>query len=209
MIWFLLVVAVASLAWLVLRQRGGKPGSAGPVVADLSILPERFVVFDIETTGLNPDRNKIIEIGAIRVNRDSNKHETFQALIKIKGTVPAKIIELTGITTDMLKAQGEPLETVLPQFLAFIGDLRLVSFNAPFDLGFLRQALRQQGLRLENPWSCALDMARRAWPGRESYRLSELAKDGGMASQEHRVLGDCRLALTVYAAAANRLRCIE
>ncbi len=202
--WVVFLVCVCAIAlWLVFR-----PSSKSPPV-DLSFLPQHFVVFDFETTGLDPLRHKIIEIGAIRVNRDSIHHDSLHALIKTKGSVPAKITEITGITTDMLKAQGEPIETALPKFLDFIGDLRLVSFNAPFDLGFLRAAVVAQGLPLHNPWSCALDMARRAWPGRKSYKLSDLARDGGLDTQNHRALDDCKLALMVYTAAANKLRRIE
>jgi DNA polymerase III epsilon subunit family exonuclease len=176
---------------------------------NISILPERFVVLDLETTGLNPERNKIIEIGAIRVNRDSINHETFQSFVKIKGKVPGKITEITGITSEMLNTEGEPIEIVLPKFMEFIGDLRLVTFNAPFDMGFLKEAAKAQGLSIDNYWSCALDMARRAWPGRKSYKLSSLAKDGGLATQNHRALGDCQLALTVYTAAVKKLRSIS
>lgn len=203
MLWIILAVA-AIILWALFRS----PQRARPV--DLSILPERFIIFDLETTGLNPDRNKIIEIGAIRVHRDSNRHDTFQALIKIKGSVPAKITDITGITTEMLMADGDPIEQSLNDFLEFIGDLRLVSFNAPFDVGFMNAALVSCGKpRLKNPVSCALDMSRRAWPGRRSYKLKDLAKDAKLGTQNHRALGDCQLAMLVYAGAVNELRRIE
>lgn len=183
--------------------------SRSPQAPDTSILPERFIVFDLETTGLDAAKHKIIEIGAIRVNRDSIHHDSFQSLVKIDGAVPAKITEITGITKDMLVTNGETIDIALPQFLEFIGDLRLVSFNAPFDTGFLTAAATAQGRTIRNPVSCALDMARRAWPGRKTYRLADLAKDGGLAQQNHRALDDCKLALTVYAAAAAKLRRIS
>jgi DNA polymerase-3 subunit epsilon len=74
-----------------------------PKKIDLSILPEQFVVVDFETTGLDADKHEIIEIGAVRVNRDSNMHKTFSALIKPKNKVPKKIAEMTGITNEMLE----------------------------------------------------------------------------------------------------------
>jgi len=199
MFWILLGIATVIL-WVVFRQKTR-------TTVDLSMLPERFVVFDLETTGLRPDRNKIIEIGAIRAHRDSIHHDTLQALIKIKGTVPAKITEITGITDAMLESSGEPLDKALDEFVAFVGDLRLVSFNAEFDMGFLDAALDACGKpRLKNPVSCALEMSRRAWPGRKSYKLKELAKDGQLGAQNHRALGDCELAMMVYAGAATKLR---
>lgn len=197
---WLFVIAVAGIVLLAARRRYTMKG-------DLSMLPERFVVFDLETTGLNPERNKIIEIGAIRVNRDSSHHDIFSTLININSRVPAKITEITGITTEMLQAEGSTLEESLDAFLSFIGDLRLVSFNAEFDVSFINAALATCSKpALGNQTSCALNMARRAWPGRKSYKLKDLAEDGNLARQTHRAVGDCQLALMVYAAAANRLR---
>lgn len=169
-------------------------------------LPERFVVFDLETTGLDPSRDEIIEIGAIRVNRDSIHHETFQMLVKPTQVVPAKITSLTGITQAMLDAEGVPIEEALPAFLDFVGDLRLVAYNAEFDMGFLTSAAARQSRTIHNPVSCALKMARRAWSERSSYRLADLAKDGNLSNHDaHRALGDSERALIVYMAAASIL----
>jgi len=169
-------------------------------------LPERFVVFDLETTGLDPITHEIIEIGAIRVSRDSINHDTFQVLIKPAKKVPKKITELTGISQMMIDAEGEPIEKALREFLDFVGDLHLVSFNADFDMAFLRNAAAKHSITINNSVACALKMARRAWPGRRSYRLSELAKDGNLSSSDtHRALGDCERALIVYTAAASKL----
>ncbi|MFZ4703089.1 MAG: PolC-type DNA polymerase III [Candidatus Methylumidiphilus sp.] len=196
-----ILVVIAFVVWLILRSR-----SRPKTVVDMSVIPEHFIVLDLETTGLNADRNKIIEIAAIKAHRDSNTHETLSCLIKIKGKVPEKITQLTGITDEMIAAEGDTIEEALPKFIEFFGDLRLVSFNAPFDMGFLQAAAKAQGLSIRNPYSCALDMARRAWPGRKSYKLAELAKDGKLTTQSHRALQDCQLALTIYTTAAVVLR---
>jgi DNA polymerase III epsilon subunit family exonuclease len=171
-----------------------------------SSVPQRFIVFDLETTGLDPTRHEIIEIGAIRVNRDSNAHDTFQALVKPMKRIPKKITQINGISQDMVDREGEPLETVLRDFVEFIEDLPLVSFNADFDMGFLRNAAKQHNLVIRNRVSCALKMARRAWPGRQSYRLCDLAKDGHLSDEDtHRALGDCKRAAFVYTGAATTL----
>ncbi len=201
-----LVIATVALARRASRKR------ASPPPTDLSALPEQFVVFDLETTGLSPTQNEIIEIGAIRVSRDSVHHQSFEALIRPKAKIPKKITKLTGITQRMVDRDGDSLEDALGAFLDFIGDLPLVSFNAPFDMGFLREAVSQcqPGRELHNPVSCALKMSRRAWPGRDSYRLSDLAQARGLSlDREHRALGDCRRTLTIYGAAAAILGSAE
>lgn len=197
--WVVIIVLAVVALFLIRKKR--KP--------DLSVLPEQFIVFDLETTGLKPEQHEIIEFGAIRVNRESKHHETFQALVKPKKKIPKKITELTGITQEMVDREGEPLKSTLPEFLKFVGDLPLVSFNSEFDIAFLEAALAQcePEARITNRVSCALKMARRAWPGRKSYRLVDLAKDGGISLEgSHRALGDCQRALLVYTSAAAKLR---
>jgi len=165
-------------------------------------LPEQFVVFDLETTGLDPEKHEIIEIGAIRVNRDSDCHETFEVLVKPQKRITKRITEITGITNEMV-AESMPLDQALAEFRAFIGDLPMVAFNARFDESFLRPACASISNPLRNDVYCALKLARRAWPKRKSFKLSELAKDGGLAMDaEHRALGDCRRTMIVYASAA-------
>lgn len=201
MTWLVIATIAAVLIYIWIKRKKGR--------IDLSILPERFVVFDLETTGLKPDTHEIIEIGAIRVNRDSEHHETFQALVRPSKKIPKKITEITGITQDMVEKDGDSLETTLSQFIEFAGDLPLVSFNAEFDMAFLTAAVQktQAGALVNNRVSCALKMARRAWPGRTSYRLNDLAKDGGLSDEgTHRALGDCQRAMIVYTAAAAKLR---
>ena len=173
----------------------------------LSPLPDVFIVADLETTGLDPENDEIIEIAAIRAHRDSKVHETFSALVRPTKRVSKKISRMTGISQEMLDSEGESLESVVQQFIEFIGPLRLVFYNAPFDLAFLRKAAARARRELSNPVSDALEMARRAYPGLRSYRLETLAKMGGFdASGAHRALADCEMALTVYCAAALKLR---
>ena len=111
--------------------------------------------------------------------------------------VPKKITEITGITQEMLEAKGESLADAIREFMTFVGNDRLVTFNAEFDMAFLHVATAQLGLpKLNNPVSCALKMARRAWPKRKSFRLSDLASDGQFSSgTAHRALEDARCAL--------------
>lgn len=203
--WLALIAVVGFILWQIGRG-WARPDEPIAYESLAAILPEEFIVIDLETTGLRADRHKIIEIAAIRYRHNSTRHDTLRALIKINGKVPAKITSITGITSAMLEAEGEPLEAALPQFLEFIGNRRLVSYNAEFDMAFLEAAL---GRRVNNPVSCALKMARRAWPGRKSYKLSVIARSQDAAVGAHRALNDCQLALTVYVAAVAKLRTLS
>lgn len=112
---------------------------------DISFLPERFVVFDLETTGLDPLKHEIIEIGAIKVDRNSTRHETFQYLITPSKKVPNRITAITGITQEMIDKEGRDPNEVLGEFITFIGDHRLVAFNANFDMSFIKAATANHG----------------------------------------------------------------
>ena len=116
---FILVfLVVAGIAFFLLKGRQ-------PTIS-ITHLPEQFVVFDLETTGLDAAKHEIIEIAAIRVNRDSTHHDTIQALVKPTKKVPKKIVELTGITQEMLDRDGKAIEESLRDFAVFVGDHRLV-----------------------------------------------------------------------------------
>ena len=106
---FILVfLVVAGIAFFLLKGRQ-------PTIS-ITHLPEQFVVFDLETTGLDAAKHEIIEIAAIRVNRDSTHHDTIQALVKPTKKVPKKIVELTGITLVMLDRDGKAIEESLRDF---------------------------------------------------------------------------------------------
>lgn len=170
--------------------------------------PGQFIVFDLETTGLDPSKHEIIEIGAIKVSKNQTRHEGFHALIKPKKKIPARITEINGITNEMV-ANGQDIDDVLPEFMAFIGNHRLVAYNAKFDMSFLDTAAARKGKIVKNPCSCALNMARRAWPGLPSYKLTHIAEHTGISTEgAHRALEDCKMAATVYLAAAAKLKSI-
>jgi DNA polymerase III epsilon subunit family exonuclease len=189
-------------------SKAGRGEHAEPVlrVHDSPFLPEHFVVLDLETTGLSPEADEIIEIGAIRINRDQTNHASFSTLVKPEKRIPKGITEITGITQGMINENGISLAEALSGFTEFIGDLPLVTFNADFDMGFLWNAAKRQGLAIENRHACALRLARRAWPELPSHRLVDLAKIGNLSDDDtHRALGDCKRALIVFASAVGEI----
>jgi len=203
MLWILLLFLITLIMLVILQRRANAR-------ALFKVIPEHHIIFDLETTGLNPDKNEIIEIGAIRIHRDSNHHDTFQVLVHPRKKIPAKITQLTGITQTMVDEEGVALNEAISEFLEFIGDLRLVSYNADFDMAFLKNAIRitkGEEFELINKVSCALRMARRAWPGLRSYKLSDLATMGNLSAEgTHRALGDCNRTAYIYGAAAMELK---
>ena len=99
---------------------------------------KEYVSVDVETTGLAPKQDKIIEIGAVRV-RDGQIVESFTSFVNPGRILPAHITELTGILQEQVD-EAEPMESVLPAFLEFAGDLPLVGHRILFDYGFLKRA---------------------------------------------------------------------
>jgi len=159
-----------------------------------------IVFFDFETTGLCAKKDSIIEVAAVKYVPGSDSHPHMQQLIRIDRPLPRFITKLTGITDEMLQAEGKRMDEVLDEFIAFIGDHDVVAFNINFDTRFLNAAIERHGRRpLNNIGYCALATARSAWPDLESHKLVRLAAhlklDVGTA---HRALNDTLLALEVY-----------
>lgn len=162
---------------------------------------EPFVAIDLETTGLDCYKHEIIEVGAYKMNFAAEKPQVMHGLVKTTRRLPARIVELTGITDAMIAERGVSPERGFRQLLEFIGSLPIVAFNASFDLGFLNAAFDRHGLTPETRggYSCALDLARRTWPGRASYRLSDLSRAFAVPiTQEHRALSDAVRAAYIY-----------
>lgn len=157
-----------------------------------------FVVFDLETTGLDSNRDKIIEIGAQKIV-DFQVLDELSSLISAE--IPASSLSLveriSGITPDMLL--GKPsIEDVIPRFLAFIKGSILVAHNAAFDMGFIKAECLRQGFELEWPVFCTLKMAREKLAHLERKNLDTLAKHYGLKFEaRHRSIGDVKVTVAV------------
>ena len=104
---------------------------------------DEFVAFDLETTGLSDREDQIIEIGAV-IMKEGKELDRFQTFVNPGQSLRKEIVDLTGITDEMLKSAPK-LEEVFPEFLAFVGNRVLVAHNADFDTGFIRAACNQLG----------------------------------------------------------------
>lgn len=157
-----------------------------------------FVVFDLETTGLSPSLDRIVEIGAVKY-QDGKILDRFSTMVDPLMKIPAEASAINGITQAMV--DGQPtIETALPQFLNFAKGTILVAHNAAFDVGFVRNSMARVGLGLlQNDFLDTKAMAQKALPGRKSYALQNLAADLGIKALEaHRAVDDSRVCQEVF-----------
>ena len=167
------------------------------------LLDDECVVFDLETTGFSPEKCKIIEIGAVKL-RGGEIIDRFSAFVNPKETLPAKIIELTKITDDMLR-EAEEIEAVMPRFLAFIGDAFLVAHNMPFDGEFLRSWARKCGRSTDGAVTlCTLALSRALFNNLARHSLDAMARHLKITlNGHHRAVNDAEATAQIY------LKCVE
>ncbi|MDY0976468.1 3'-5' exonuclease [Massilia sp. CFBP9012] len=116
-----------------------------------------IVFFDFETTGLSAKTDLIIEVAAVKCVPGAKSHPHMQQLILIEKPLSPFISRLTGITNDMPHREERQMEVVLDEFIEFISDHDVLSFNVNFDTEFLNAALFRHGRRpLKNIGHCAL-----------------------------------------------------
>lgn len=161
-------------------------------------LPSTYVSVDIETTGLSPQRDNIIELGAVKIV-NGKPTEQFSQLVYPGMPIPVRITQLTGITDA--DVQGQPdLRAVLPAFTAFIGKNPIIGHNLGFDLGFVNAALASAGTKpLDNQTVDTLPLARQAYPSLPNHKLETIIQALGIADKEaHRASDDALHTAQVY-----------
>jgi len=146
-----------------------------------------YVAFDLETTGLYR-RDTIIEIGAVRM-KQGKEIDRFQTFVHPGKKLHPKVVELTGITDDMLKGAPTVAE-VLPKFREFVGDSVLVAHNADFDMNFVRRACEQLGIDWDMTCVDTLTIAQCLMPEMGRFSLDAVAKKFDMADFNHHRAGD-------------------
>ena len=143
-----------------------------------------FVVFDLETFGLNSHKNEIIEIGAIKL-KGTRIVDTFSSFVNPNKIIPKRISELTHITQDMVD-NAPTIEDVLPKFLEFTKDAVMVAHNSAFDMGFIRRdAKKYMGIDYKPPIIDTLQMARDLYPDLKGYNLDRLNKIFKLSLENH------------------------
>ena len=142
-----------------------------------------FVVFDIETTGFSPVKNKIIEIGAVKVvGGEITDH--FSVFVNPGVPIPYEITQLTGIHDEMVM-EAEMIEQVLPKFVEFCEGAVLVAHNANFDMSFINENIRRQKMKVNYTYLDTLGLARVLLPGQAKHTLDAVCKTLKISLENH------------------------
>lgn len=151
-----------------------------------------YVVIDIETTGLDEDKDQIMEIGAVKCS--GQKTQYFQQLIRINACVPLNITKLTGISSEMLK-EGVELKDALLNFVDFIQDCPLTGYNINFDLKFLNTGLETSSMQaIRNRTFDLMKAVKQEKIFQKDYKLQTTLESYGIRKEiPHRALEDAKL----------------
>ncbi len=185
--------------YLVDDQKGMVENPRGQSLADA------FVVFDIETTGFSPEKNKIIEIGAVKVD-DGKIIDRFSVFVNPDEPIPFEIEQLTGINDNMLLGAGK-IDEVLPKFLDFCGDCALAAHNASFDVSFIKYQAKRLGLPFGPTVLDTVELARYLLPALNRYKLDTVAKALGVSLENHhRAVDDAGATAEIFVKFIQMLR---
>jgi DNA polymerase-3 subunit alpha (Gram-positive type) len=189
-------------------------GVEGYLVDDLKQLVEKsrnqglsdsYVVFDIETTGFSSSRNRIIEIGAVRVV-NGNITDKFSTFVNPDVPIPFEIEQLTGINDNMVLPYPK-IDEILPQFLEFCGDSVLVAHNASFDVGFMAYNAARLNIAFDPTVIDTVALARLLLPKLNRYKLDTVAKALNISLENHhRAVDDAGCTAEIFVAFVRMLR---
>lgn len=155
------------------------------------------VVFDLETTGFSPTQNRIIEIGAVKVE-NGEITDRFSTFVNPQVPIPFRIEQLTSINDNMVM-DAPTIEEVLPKFLDFIGDAVLAAHNASFDVSFIEENMRRQGLWRDFTYVDTVALARVLLPQLNRFKLDTVAKALHVQLQHHhRAVDDAECTAGIY-----------
>ncbi|MDO5349360.1 MAG: PolC-type DNA polymerase III [Lachnospiraceae bacterium] len=189
-------------------------GVEGYLVDDLKQLVENsrnqsfsdtYVVFDIETTGFSPEKNRIIEIGAVKVE-DGKITEKFSTFVNPNVPIPFDIEQLTGINDSMVLDYPQ-IDVILPQFLEFCQDAVIVAHNASFDVSFISHNARRLGLEFAPTVLDTVALARVLLPNLNRYKLDTVAKAVNVSLENHhRAVDDAGATAEIFVEFVKRFR---
>ncbi|ENK1241954.1 PolC-type DNA polymerase III [Clostridium botulinum] len=156
-----------------------------PIVskAEDKTIEDTFVVFDLETTGFSSKNDKIIEIGAVKIE-NGKVIDRFSEFVNPERNIPDKITELTSITDNMVEDK-ETIDKILPRFIEFIGDSVVVAHNAAFDVSFINKNCKDLKIEFKNSVMDTVTLSRFLFPELKRYKLNVIAKHLGISLENH------------------------
>lgn len=157
---------------------------------------DTYVCIDLETTGLNPKLDKIIEIGAVKVVC-GKVTDIFETFVNPGRNLEARIVELTGIRDEQL-IDAPYIEEILPKLLSFMGDLPLLGHSVLFDYSFVKKAAVDRKLSFERQGVDTLKLARRFLTQLEHRSLDYLCEYYGISHHAHRALADAKATVQLF-----------
>ena len=164
-----------------------------------------FVVFDIETTGLSKDKNNITEIGAVKVS-GGKIVDSWSTFVNPGEKIPENIVELTGITDEMV-ANAPTIKEALPEFLKFSEGSVLVAHNAKFDVGFIKEACKRFSVPFNSTYLDTLLLARSLYTELPNHKLNTLAKHlNVLLENHHRAVDDAKATADIFVKMLDELR---
>lgn len=158
---------------------------------------DEYIVLDLETTGLDYQNDRILEVGALLVSKGDIK-DRYSRIIKIKD-VPETIFDLTGITPEIILKDGLPERQVLEELLTFIGNKTIIGYNVNFDLAFLKIAFKKIGINF-HPKDIVdvLKIIKKQMLPVKNYKLVTIADYYSIDFIAHRALSDCEVTYKIY-----------
>lgn len=158
--------------------------------------PNTFVAVDVETTGLSPRSDEIIQIGAIKYE-NGVECDRFMSYVKPTVSISPQASKVNNIYDDTV-ADAPDIKTVLKEFINFVGDNTLIAHNAPFDMKFLQTSLNRCGMdTLKNVVFDTLDAAK-FFLTLDNYKLETISKHYGMDVTHHEAVSDCSVCARLY-----------
>ncbi|MBQ8716543.1 MAG: PolC-type DNA polymerase III [Clostridia bacterium] len=166
-------------------------------------------MFDIETTGLSNESCGITEIGAVKV-KNGEVLERYNTFVNPEMPIPQDIVELTGITDDMVK-DARVIGEVIPEFFSFVGDRLLIAHNADFDMGFIRVAAKRCGIDYDHhPYLDTVALSRHLNPELKSHKLNKLAEYFKLGDfNHHRASDDAEMLAMIYFCMQEKMKKME
>lgn len=164
-----------------------------------------FVVFDLETTGISDTKNRIIEIGAVKIEKGEIV-DRFSTFVNPQLPIPFRIIKLTGISDEMV-SDAPVIQDILPSFLEFAKDCVLVAHNAAFDTGFIAENCKRMGIEYEFTSVDTVGISRVLFPESKKHTLDALCKRMGVVLENHhRAVDDAEATAHIFVKMLKKLR---